>query len=90
MGHRIELEEIEKEIEKIDQIVRACCIYDEMKSKIHAFYIGNIEKTELHDILKKNLPVFMVPNILRKLDEFPITKNGKIDRKQLMQLPKEK
>ena len=90
MGHRIELEEIEREIEKIEGLHRACCIYDEEKSKIYAFYIGNIEKQELHDKLKENLPIFMVPNVLRQMDEFPITKNGKIDRKLLMQIQKEK
>ena len=90
MGHRIELEEIEREIEKNKEIQRACCIYHEEKSKIYAFYIGNIEKTELHDNLKNNLPVFMIPNVLRKIEKFPITKNGKIDRKELLNMLKEK
>ena len=90
MGHRIELEEIEREIEKNSKIQRACCIYDEKKSKIYAFYIGNIEKQELHEELKKNLPVFMVPNVLKQIDKFPLTKNGKIDRKQLIIELKEK
>ena len=89
MGHRIELEEIEREIEKIEEIERACCIYDEEKNKICAFYIGNIEKSELHDKLKNALPIFMVPNVIRKIEEFPVTKNGKIDRKQLMKNLKE-
>ena len=70
MGHRIELEEIEREIEKQDGIERACCIYDDEKSKIYGFYIGNIEKKELHDILKKELPVFMVPNILKQIENY--------------------
>jgi len=89
MGHRIELEEIEKEMEKVNEVVRACCIYDQEKSKIYAFYMGNIEKNDLHGLLKNNLPVFMVPNILRQMEEFPITKNGKIDRKALMTMQKE-
>lgn len=86
MGHRIELEEIEKEIEKVEEVQRACCIYNEEKRKIYAFYMGSIEKKELHDIIKENLPVFMNPNVLKQIDKFPITKNGKIDRKKLFQL----
>ena len=90
MGHRIELEEIEREIEKNSEIQRACCIYDEEKSKIYAFYVGNIEKKELHERIKNNLPIFMVPNVLKQIDKFPLTKNGKIDRKLLITEQKER
>ena len=83
MGHRIELEEIERAMEKIEKVERACCIYREEKSKIYGFYIGEITKIELHDKLKETLPIYMLPNVLTKLEEMPVTKNGKIDRKQL-------
>ena len=83
MGHRIELEEIEFTIGQVDGIERVCCIYDESKSKLHAFYIGSITKIELRKKLKDILPTFMIPNSFMKLDNFPVTKNGKIDRKQL-------
>lgn len=83
MGHRIELEEIEMAMGKIDEVDRVCCIYIEEKSKIYGFYIGNITKIELHDKLKKVLPIYMIPNILTKLEEMPMTKNGKIDRNKL-------
>ena len=86
MGHRIELEEIEMAIGKIEDIERVCCIYIEEKSKIYAFYIGNVMKPELHNKLKETLPVYMVPNVLTKLEEMPMTKNGKIDRNKLKQL----
>ena len=86
MGHRIELEEIERAIEKIDGVERSCCIFNEQKGKINGFYVGNTEKTEIITNLKENLPVFMVPNTLTKIDKFPITKNGKIDRKELAQM----
>ena len=55
-GHRIELEEIQIAMEKIDKIERACCLYHEEKSKIYGFYIGNITKQEIHEELKKTLP----------------------------------
>ena len=83
MGHRIELEEIERAMEKVEGVERSCCIFNEQKGKINGFYVGNIEKTELISNLRDNLPVFMVPNTLTKIDKFPITKNGKIDRKEL-------
>ena len=85
MGHRIELEEIELEIQKIDKIERVCSIYNHEKSKLYAFYIGDIDKKELRDALSNKLPVFMIPNVIRKIEEFPLTKNGKIDRKLLAQ-----
>ena len=90
MGHRIELEEIELAINKHKEIERVCCIYDEAKSKLYAFYIGNIDKKQLKSNLQEQLPVFMVPNVLRQIDEMPLTKNGKIDRKLILKNEKEK
>ena len=84
MGHRIELEEIELEINKIEGIVRSCCVYDNEKNRLYGFYIGNMEPKELHEKLTTKLPVFMIPNVIKKIDEFPLNKNGKIDRKQLL------
>lgn len=84
MGHRIELEEIELAINKHKEIERVCCVYDEEKSKLYAFYIGNIDKMTLKEQLSNQLPVFMVPNVLKQIDEMPLTKNGKIDRKALL------
>ena len=37
MGHRIELGEIEAAMDKVPEIVRSCCIFDTVKSKIVAF-----------------------------------------------------
>lgn len=85
MGHRIELEEIELAINKHKEIQRVCCVYDEEKSKLYAFYIGNIDKRELKEQLTNQLPVFMVPNVIRQIEEMPLTKNGKIDRKALLE-----
>ena len=85
-GHRIELEEIQIAMEKIDEIKRACVIYNEEKSRIYGFYIGKKNKKEIHSKLLELLPVYMIPNVLRKVEEFPLNKNGKIDRKALMEM----
>ena len=83
MGHRIELEEIERAMEKVEGLDRSCCVFNEEKGRLYGFYVGNIDKDKVHEYLKENLPVFMVPNKLTQLEKFPITKNGKIDRKEL-------
>ena len=90
MGHRIELEEIERAISNINGIERCCCLFDAEKSKLYGFYVGPLEKRELHTALKESLPEFMIPGALRKLEKMPLTPNGKIDRKELMGMVKSK
>ncbi len=85
MGHRIELEEIEKAMMGITDIQRACCVFEESKSKLYGFYIGNIGKKEVHSKMRDALPIFMVPGALVQIEQMPMTKNGKIDRKQLLE-----
>lgn len=83
MGHRIELEEIEAILNSYPEVNRACCIFESDKNRIVAFYIGSIEKKELQKRMKESLPIHMIPRIFHSIDELPISKNGKIDRKKL-------
>lgn len=85
LGHRIELEEIDKALMDYKEVIRSCSIFDEEKSKLYGFYIGNITKKDLHIKLKEQLPTYMIPTKLVQIEEFPLTKNGKIDRKKLME-----
>lgn len=89
MGHRIELEEIDKNILKHDGVINSCTIFDDKKSRLYNFYIGTVDKKELHAYLKEVLPIYMVPGIFYKLDVFPLNKNGKIDRKELLRIKEE-
>lgn len=90
LGHRIELEEIDKSLMKFDEVIRCCTIFEEEKSKLYGFYIGNIDKKELSSKLKEVLPIFMIPTVLVPMDDFPMNKNGKIDRKKLLEMYKER
>lgn len=80
MGHRIELEEIDREILKIDGIKRVVTLFNEEKHKLWAFYIGNVTKEEIIEKLKKDVPEYMIPSMYKQMDEFILNKNGKIDR----------
>ena len=83
MGHRIELEEIETHMNAVDGVLRACCIFDDVRNKIVACYAGDIEKMQIINQLKDNLPKYMIPNIFIQMDQLPLNKNGKIDRTEL-------
>jgi len=85
MGHRIELGEIENAFQALPGISRACCIYDEPNTKIIGFYVGEADAREIIEGLSEKLPRFMIPNLFRRVEAMPLTKNGKIDRKALME-----
>ncbi len=89
LGHRIELEDIDKSVMKNDKVIRCCTLFDEEKSKLIEFYVGDIDKKELHAFLKEIVPVHMIPGKFINIEAFPMTKNGKIDRKELMKMYKE-
>ncbi|SHO48380.1 amino acid adenylation domain-containing protein [Anaerocolumna xylanovorans] len=86
MGHRIELEEIELIINSYPDIQRACCVFDTRKNRITAFYVGNMEGRQIQGKMQESLPVYMIPSVFSSLPELPITANGKIDRKKLLEL----
>jgi amino acid adenylation domain-containing protein len=80
MGHRIELGEIEANVNMLDEIKFSGCIYDTDKGRIVLYYVGDISEKDLTVQLKDKLPRYMVPNRIIKLDDMPLTANGKIDR----------
>ena len=90
MGHRIELEEIERAISEVDGVERLCAVYDSGCSKLYGFYVGEINKKDLRTRLRQYLPVYMIPNSFHQIEAFPITKNGKVDRKKLLDMREKK
>lgn len=51
---------------------------------------SDITADYVRKILKKQIPEYMVPSKLMRLEEFPITANGKVDRKALPEIKEEK
>jgi amino acid adenylation domain-containing protein len=90
-GHRIELEEIENMLEGYEKIDRAVVLMRKDQPGndrlvgyvIKAPNVETLETNEVHAWLKKRLPDYMVPAIIVKMDEFPLSPNGKIDRQRL-------
>ena len=85
MGHRIELEEIERAMAAVEGVERCFCVFDEKKSRLRGYYVGTIEKNELHSAMTATMPAFMIPGSITKLEDIILTKNGKIDRKKTVE-----
>ena len=85
MGHRIELGEIETQMSAVTGVERALCCYLSEKSKILAFYTGDVDKTAIIAELREMLPSYMIPNIFMQVEQMPLNKNGKIDRNALLE-----
>lgn len=88
MGHRIELEEIETVLNGFPDIERACCVFDAAKNRITAFYTGTTDKKEIAAGMRKALPPYMIPTAFCPLSRLPVTVNGKLDRKKLLEMCK--
>ncbi|WP_352397883.1 AMP-binding protein [[Clostridium] aminophilum] len=86
MGHRIELEEIERAMNRVRGVERSVCIFDRKKDRLKGFYMGTATREEIHRILEEVLPVYMIPGFIRKMDQMPLTKNGKTDRRKVLEM----
>ena len=85
MGHRIELGEIEVIVNMHDQVDTACCLFDNEKKKIVLYYVGQVATGDIAAYIKEKLPRYMVPNVIKVLEQMPLTPNGKINRNLLKQ-----
>jgi D-alanine--poly(phosphoribitol) ligase subunit 1 len=83
MGYRIELEEIERALDKVVGITGSYAFYDNSKKEIVCAYsvsdvspsVATIKKS-----LKEYLPGYMIPAIFSEYKELPLNSRGKLDR----------
>ncbi len=87
MGHRIELGEIEACAAVLPGIRSAYCIHDKVKDKIIMYYESDsYDDAALTEALRKRLVRYMVPNEVRRVDQMPMLRNGKVDRMKLKEM----
>ncbi|MGY2420994.1 non-ribosomal peptide synthetase, partial [Pseudomonas tolaasii] len=86
-GLRIELGEIQARLGEFPQILEATVLAREDvpgDKRLVAYYTGEPAASEaLRTHLLEQLPEFMVPQVFVHLDAFPLSPNGKLDRKAL-------
>ncbi|UCJ04803.1 amino acid adenylation domain-containing protein [Chitinophaga pendula] len=87
-GYRIELGEIESALYQSGLVHQGVVV---ARSTTHGHqqlvgYVipeGSFDREGIHSYLRSKLPDYMVPGILVEMSIFPLTLNGKIDRKSL-------
>ncbi|MCW3072741.1 MAG: non-ribosomal peptide synthetase [Bacteroidetes bacterium] len=89
-GYRIELGEIEACLSMHPAIAEAAVIIDskENSAGLTAFIVvkGPAGLNELREFLSRSLPKYMFPSRFVIIPKLPVTSNGKIDRKGLLQI----
>ncbi|WP_143693226.1 non-ribosomal peptide synthetase, partial [Vibrio mangrovi] len=90
-GFRIELGEIESLMQGFDGIadaVVAAPVMADGEPRLVGYYVADeagdaVSEEVLKTYLRSRLPDYMVPGIYVVLEDFPLTPNGKVDRKAL-------
>lgn len=90
-GNRVELSEIEHQLQAMKNITDAVVLFNEMPDGSYQLvaYIVSVQKENIADLRKylaERLPSYMVPSHFMQLDEMPLTSSGKINKKALPQL----
>ncbi|HET6976590.1 MAG TPA: amino acid adenylation domain-containing protein [Pyrinomonadaceae bacterium] len=90
-GHRIELREIESALGQHEQVRTAVVVAREAENgdkQLIAFVVADTEvsTTQLRTDLRERLPEYMVPAFFMTLEQLPLLSNGKVNRRQLLEL----
>ncbi|AJX91174.1 D-alanine--poly(phosphoribitol) ligase, subunit 1 [Burkholderia pseudomallei] len=87
-GFRIELGEIEAQLAKVAGVRETVVLARDSGSpadekRLVAYYTGNADVAALREQATRHLPAYMVPLAYVRLDAWPLTPNGKLDRRAL-------
>ena len=86
LGHRIELDEIEIAAHAVDGVEECCALYDAEKSLLYLFYSGEATAKQIALKFRADMPAFMVPRKMKKLEQLPKLPNGKTDMRALREM----
>ena len=83
MGHRIELDEIEKAINSLKNVKRSLVTFGKKNNTTEITGWISSHKNQENKIiyqLSKILPNYMIPTKINYIKKIPINNNGKVDR----------
>lgn len=87
-GFRVELGEIETALRRDDQIADAAVLVatDQGEKRLVAFLVapGAVDVGRVRARLRRELPDYLVPSVYYRVEELPLSPNGKVDRAALV------
>ncbi|MCL2822851.1 MAG: amino acid adenylation domain-containing protein [Polyangiaceae bacterium] len=93
-GFRVELGEIESALRKHPSVADAAVLTRDLPTggkQLAAYVVAKnattLPPSELQNYLSTLLPHYMVPPLLATLPSWPVTSNGKVDRRALLNIP---
>ena len=91
-GYRIELGEVERSLLKYEALIDAVVLLklESSGEKVLVGYLQSeklIEIKDLRNYLLRELPNYMIPSHFVSIRELPLTSNGKVDKKALLDIP---
>ncbi|RSC93307.1 non-ribosomal peptide synthetase [Tenacibaculum singaporense] len=92
-GYRIETGEIECKLNELEKIGSSVVLAKELENQ-ESYLIAfvslkrgvTLDTKTIKEKLRETLPEYMIPSMILKVDEFPLTPNNKVDRKKLLSL----
>ncbi|PKV49527.1 amino acid adenylation domain-containing protein [Aquimarina sp. MAR_2010_214] len=85
-GFRIELGEIEHALLQYEAVYEAVVLVKDQNLLAYVIHKAEGNSDELRSFLKQRLPEYMLPYYYVSLKEFPLTSNGKVDKKALLEI----
>ncbi|MDT0263915.1 amino acid adenylation domain-containing protein [Jatrophihabitans sp. DSM 44399] len=87
MGYRIDQSEVERHALRLDGMT-ACAAYvtrQGNRDRLALAYVSEsgVTPAVIADHLRRDLPTYMIPSVIHRLDTLPVTESGKVDRTRL-------
>nr|WP_284676596.1 non-ribosomal peptide synthetase [Vibrio sinus] len=84
-GFRLELGEVEGLLTQIPEVEQAVVIAvnHNGQKQLFAYCVSGLNQADILKSLRSNAPAYMIPSGMMVMDSFPLTANGKVDKRKL-------
>jgi acyl-coenzyme A synthetase/AMP-(fatty) acid ligase len=91
LGHRVELEEVEAHLREACGAGMTAAVAWPLEQQAARGLVGFVCDTalpiaDIREAMRERVPPYMVPARIVLLERFPLTTNGKVDRKALLKM----
>lgn len=83
-GNRVEIKEIEYAINSIKFVKNSAVLYHEDELFVFIVSDKKLSAEKIRASLSKTIPSYMIPNFYYQVEQIPLTINGKVDKKLLL------